>query len=236
MFEHLTLHTLLIVGAVGTYVVGFLFRDQIYTRILVVTGSILYIIYYLTVGDMPLWDAAIGSSLIALSSLQGVLVLWWSRSLWTLPKADRTLLQNLGDIEPGLLRQLVRAADKVETDTSIRLVQEGEAVQSLWYCISGGVLVERTGHNAVTILRPGFVGEIAWLTGGEASATVSSQPGSVLLCWRKEDLRKKVRRSARLEDALGSLIAKDLATKVAKSHPIAQSSEDGISEKARARF
>ncbi len=234
MFEHLTQNSLLIIGAVGTYVLGFLFRDQIYTRLLVCTGSVFYIIYYLTIGDDPLWDAAIGSSLIALSSLQGVLVLWWSRSIWTIPKADRTIFQSLGHIEPGLLRQLVRAADRVETETSTVLVQEGEAAQNLWYCISGGVVVKRAGLNAVAVMRPGFVGEIAWLTEGAASATVLSQPGSVLLRWRKEDLRKQVRRSKRVEDALDALIAKDLATKVAKSHPIAQGSDAAFSEKAPA--
>lgn len=234
MFEHLTQSSFLILGAVGTYVVGFLFRDQIYTRLLVFTGSLLYIVYYLTVGDAPLWDAAIGSSLIALSSLQGALVLWWSRSIWTIPKDDRTIFQSLGHIEPGLLRQLMRAADRIETETSTVLVQEGEAAQYLWYCISGGVVVKRTGQHAVTIMRPGFVGEIAWLTEGTASATVLSQPGSVLLRWRKEDLRKQVRRSKRVEDALDALIAKDLATKVASSHPIAQGSDPALAQKAHA--
>lgn len=75
MFDQLNPTSLLIVGAVATYVIGFLFRDQIYTRLLVGLGSGLYILYYMTVGDVPLWDAVIGSSLIALSSLQGVLFL-----------------------------------------------------------------------------------------------------------------------------------------------------------------
>lgn len=225
MFEHLTPQSLLILGAVSTYVIGFLFRDQILTRLLVGTGSILYIIYYLTVGDKPLWDAAIGSTLITLSSLQGVVFLWWSRSLRAVPKAHRDTFKSIGHVEPGLLRRLVRASDRIETATPRVLVREGEPAQNLWYCLSGGIVVERQGHEPVTIMRRGFVGEVAWLTGCPASATVHTQAGSVLLRWNKDHLRKQIRRSQRLEVALDALIAKDLATKVAQSHPIAQNAK-----------
>lgn len=220
MFEHLNLTSLLIVGAVGTYVIGFLFRDQIYTRLLVGLGSGLYILYYVTVGETPLWDAAIGSSLIALSSLQGVLVLWWSRSAWAIPKTDHHIYQALGNIEPGLFRQLVRVADRVSEDAATELVVEGQPTQDLWYLVSGTVVIKRAGRDPAKITRPSFIGEIAWLTKGTASATVVAEPASVLLRWNKEVLQRKARRSHRLEMALDALIAQDLAAKLATSHPI----------------
>ena len=220
MFEHLNLTTLLIVGAVSTYVIGFLFRDQIYTRLLVFLGSALYILYYLVVAERPLWDAVIGSTLIALSSLQGILVLWWSRSAWAIPKADLHIFQAIGNIEPGLFRQLVRAADRKSENAATELVVEGKPTQDLWYLVSGTVVVKRDGRPPATITRPSFIGEIAWLTRGPASATVIAEPGSVLLRWGEADLRRKARRSHRLEMALDALIAQDLAAKLARSHPI----------------
>lgn len=220
MFEHLSLTSLLIVGAVGTYVVGLLFRDQIYTRLLISLGSTFYIYYYLTVGETPLWDAAIGSSLIALSSLQGVLILWWSRSTWAIPKGDHHIFQAIGNIEPGLFRQLVHAADRINEDVAVDLVVEGQPTRGLWYLVSGAVVVKREGNDPATITRSSFIGEIAWLTKSTASATVTAEPGSVLLRWNKEDLRRHARRSHRLELAIDALIAQDLATKLATSHPI----------------
>mgnify|MGYP001803354183 CR=1 FL=1 len=225
LFEQLTPNSLLIVGAVGTYVVGFLFRDQIYTRLLVVVGSVFNIIYNLSAGEVPLWDAAIGASLIALSSFQGILRLWWSRAVWAIPEDERDIFKTIGYVEPGLLRQLLRAADKIETAETAILVQEGKDVHELWYSVAGEIVLKREGQESATILAPGFVGEIAWLTDGAASATVVAKPGSVLLRWRKEDLRQRVRRSQRLENALDALIAKDLATKLAKSHPITQDAD-----------
>ena len=58
------------IGAVSTYVLGFLFCNQIYTWLLVVLGSGLCIAYYSVTGPTPLWDAIIGSSLIALAIAQ----------------------------------------------------------------------------------------------------------------------------------------------------------------------
>ena len=222
MFEHLNPASFLIAAAVSTYVIGFLFRDQIYTRLLVALGSGLYATYYLNVNETPLWDAAAGSTLIALASLQGVLVLWWSRSAWAIPKADSQIFEVIGNIEPGLFRQLMRAADRVTTKEATELVIEGQPPSELWYLVSGEVVVKRKGRDPARIVRPGFIGEIAWLTKGEASATVVAPPGSVLLRWNEKDLRRKARRSHRLELALDALIAQDLAAKLATSDPIEQ--------------
>lgn len=162
---------------------------------LVALGSGLYAAYYLTVGETPLWDAAVGSTLIAFASLQGVLVLWWSRSAWAIPNADRQIFKVIGNIEPGLFRQLVRAADRVTAEDAMELVIEGQPPHELWYLVSGEVVVKRKGRDPARFARPGFIGEIAWLTKGDASATVVATPGSVLLRWIEKDLRRKARRS-----------------------------------------
>lgn len=212
--------SLLIAGAVGSYVLGFLFRDQIYTRFLVVVGSVLYIVYYGTVGPTPLWDAIIGSVLIGLSSAQGVMRLWFSRMTWVIPKDARHIFESMGQIEPGLFQRLYRAADRATARKDVVLTQQGQAVDRLWYLVDGALQVERVGQEPAMIRQPGFVGEIAWLTDGAATATVTAREGADMLSWPTKKLRGATRKSVRLELALDSLIAQDLARKLSKSHPI----------------
>lgn len=219
-FAGLDLKAFLIFCAVATYVLGFLFRDQIYTRLLVILGSAVYIFYYSIAGPTPLWDAIIGSSLIALSSAQGVMRLWISRLEWSVPREARAVFQRIGQIEPGLFRQLYRASEKLEVSQDFVLTQQGEPVEKLWYLVEGTMRVERFGQPAVDIHQSGFVGEIAWLTQGAATATVTAREGAQLLSWPTKSLRRATRRSARLELALDSLIAQDLARKLSTSHPI----------------
>lgn len=214
----------LIVAAVGTYVFGFLFRNQIHLRLLVVLGSCFYILYYATVGPSPLWDAILGSTMIALASLQGVVTLWWSKQPAAVPKPMRHIYSVIGQIEPGLFRRLIRAADLMSPQETTVLVHEGQPIDELWFLVDGTAKIMRKGLEPGLLEGPGFIGEIGWLSGTPASATVVIEPGAELVHWRAADLRRAARRSERLELALEALIAQDLARKLARSHPIGAAS------------
>lgn len=213
----------LIILATGAYVLGFLFRDELHTRVTIVIGSTMYIIYYAVVGPVPLWDAIIGSSLIVLASFQGIVRLYWSKLIWAVPKDALPIFENIGRIEPGLFRQLYRAADQITVTDALVLTQEHKPVGHLWYLVEGELSIDRAGQTPASVKKPGFVGEIAWLTKSTASATVKAQPGAILLHWPAESLKRATRKSNRLELALGSLVAQDLARKLSTSHPVAPS-------------
>ena len=226
MLDAIDTKSLLIVAAVSTYVLGFLFTDQIYTRLLVIIGSLFYIIYYFSVGPTPLWDAIIGSSMIALSSFQGLVLLCWSRMDIAVPKAARHIYAKVGKIEPGLFRRLIRLADQRKVNASLVLVEQNKQPMSLWYLVSGQATLHRDGQTDITIVAPGFIGEISWMTSGLASATVTAQPGVELLKWDCADLRRALRYNPKLEVALEAIIAQDIARKLANSSPIAKTSGD----------
>lgn len=214
------LTALLITVAVGTYVLGFLFRNQIYIRLLVFIGSIAYGAYYWVVGPEPLWDAIIGVGLIAAASLQGMLRLWWSRQPGTIPHDLRPVWERMGHIEPGLFKQLLKSGSRTRTCTALILTREGEPSDKLWFFIDGRLTIERSGQPAMCLGGCGFVGEIAWMTRGAASATVTAAPGTELIEWSAQDLRRATRRNHRLEMALEAVIAQDLARKLSSSNPI----------------
>lgn len=220
LLEQIEPKSLLIFGAVSTYVLGFLFRNQLYTRLLVVVGSCHYIAYYSITGPTPLWDAIIGSTLIALASFQGAARLLLSKLSIMVPKPDRHIWEQMGKPEPGLFRQLIKTSERITTQGSDVLVTENQPAGSLWYLVDGALSLERAGQEPTRLTNSGFVCEIAWLTGGVASATVIAEPGCCLLRWDKESLRKAVRRSQRLDLALDSLIAQDMARKLSRSRPL----------------
>lgn len=210
---------LLIICAVGTYVLGFLFRDQLVLRALVVAGSVFYAVYYWIAGPAPLWDAIIGSILIGLSALQGMLHLSFSRLALSVPRDARHVYAKMGDIEPGLFRRLINNGERFEIDFPLVLTREGERPEVLWFVVNGSVRLEMRGR--VSMIEDGcFIGEIAWLRKCSASATAIAMPGSELVGWRYDDLRQLIRRHHRLEMALESLIAQNIARKLSVSIPI----------------
>jgi len=220
MLEQIDGPSFLIIAAVGTYIAGFLLRNQMHLRLLVFGGSLFYIWYYAVVG--PLWDAILGSSLIALASLQGVLILWWNKQSFAVPRTSRHIFAVIGNMEPGLFRQLIRAGNVIKVTEPTAVVHEGQPVETLWFLVQGNAEILREGLEPGMLTEPGFIGEIAWVAVQHASATVVVEPGAELVRWRARDLRKATRRSPRLQVALEALIAQDLARKLGISHPIAR--------------
>ena len=212
--------SLFIVGAVGTYVLGFLFRNPIYIRLLVVLGSIFYACYYWIAGPMPLWDAIIGSLLIAVASGQGVVQLYWSRQPGAVRPANRDVFEMMPAMEPGLFNRLMKAGSRMTVETPTILTREGAKPEALWFLVSGRLTLERADHAPISITNTGFVGEIAWMLKDAASATVIAEPGAELVRWDHTDLAGATRKSQRLELALEAAIAVDIAKKLARSRPI----------------
>ncbi|MCC5987077.1 MAG: cyclic nucleotide-binding domain-containing protein [Pararhodobacter sp.] len=138
----------------------------------------------------------------------------------------------MGNIEPGLFRQLNQAGETIEIEASTILTQEGVAPDSLWFLIEGELRLERRGQAAVGLNGSGFVGELAWLNRGISSASVIAQPGARLIRWNVPELRRKLRRNHRLELAFEALIAHYMARKLARSGPI-QAVRDGAAPRSQ---
>ncbi len=200
--------------AVLFYAVGFLCRDQIALRCSVLTGSCFYLAYYRFVDGGPLWDAFAGSMLIASANLAGLLSLIHSRMAFTIPRADRPLHQALGALEPGIFRQLLRLGVRREAAAGTPLTREGETPDELFFVLSGRPVVRKAGAS-FEIDPLCFVGEVSWMLGTPASATVELPEGATYLAWPRVRLDRLMRRRPRAKQALEALIARDMARKVA---------------------
>ena len=51
------------------YVLGFLARDEIWLRGLILIGTAFYLIYYYYAADTPLWDAIFASGVLGLANI-----------------------------------------------------------------------------------------------------------------------------------------------------------------------
>ena len=212
---------LVIALAVALQVAGFLFRRQVVLRLLVMAGSVCYVVYYATVGDEPLWAAIAGSTLLIAANMFGLAALLLEQTAFALARDQRHLLAAFAPMRPGQLRRLLRLAAPRRIEAETALTAEGETPAHLHFVVSGPLSLGRRGGPAFVIHGPCFIGEVAWLLGVPASATVAALPGAEVASWPVADLRRLARRSARLETALDAMIAQDMARKVARSVPSA---------------
>ena len=202
--------------AIAFYVLGLLLRDQLKLRLSLLAGGGFYLLYYLSAGDAPMWDAALGSLLMLCANLFGLCSLLLSRLSYSLTPEERAALSALGPVEPGQLRGLMRAG-RIETLAApATATRQGARPDRLWWVIDGAPRIEKDG--AVFIGAPqAFVGEVSWMLGGPASATVTLPAGTRCVSWDRRALDRRLRRRPRLAEALHAMIGMDMARKVAAS-------------------
>lgn len=202
--------------ATGAQVLGLLVTRQLILRLLVLIGSGLFIFYYYTHLGQPQWEAMIGSSLIALANLVGLLVLLYSRLPIGLRGDERILFEAIGGLEPGQFRRLMRIGRTIQTSEPVELTLEGERLEELYFVLQGRPRIDKGAH-AFRVSEKCFVGEVAFKLGCPASATATLPEGGTYVYWQKPILDATLAGSPRLKQAFDALISRDMALKVARS-------------------
>jgi hypothetical protein len=199
-------------------VAGFMARDELWWRMLMLIASGFYLIYYFFVVDQPLWDAIITNGILGAVNLAMIGVVIRERSTLGMGAETLDLFRLFPHLSPGQFRRMMRVADRIEVKGPETLVERHEHPEHLFFVIDGPVTVDKGGELNQIAART-FIAEIAYLTGAPASATVRVDEGAIYLKWPTDKLRDLLHRAPALQTALIASINIDLAQKVAHSLP-----------------
>ena len=216
MSEMISPAVLIHLGAL-LYIIGFLVRDELLLRLLVLGGTALYILYYFLFPEQPLWDAIITSLILGAANLWVLFKIMYERTTFAMTDEERTLFEAFETLNPGQFRKVLRSANWHTAIGDELLCIEHQNADRLYYLLVGKAKVEKN-QNEFTINASSFVGEIAFVLNGSYSASVKAQPGLRYVEWRSEDLRSLSKKNAALHNALIALFNRDLASKLALSH------------------
>ncbi|WP_131802558.1 cyclic nucleotide-binding domain-containing protein [Yoonia litorea] len=214
----MTTADVLVLLAAGMFVLGYLLINQVYLRLMLLIGTILYIWYYAVVDDAPLWSAIFASAATGTANLVGLLNLLYRSSRFAIPRKYRDIYSRFSVLPPGDFRNLMALAKRVRRPAGHLLTTKGQRPENLYFIIEGQIELEKFGKKFH--LPDGiFVGEVAYLKNTGASATVVLHRESEVLEWDTIALRKKCRRHPRFRLALDALLSLDLVEKVARAGP-----------------
>lgn len=203
--------------AAAIFLSGFLFRDQIMLRSLVIVGNCVYVVYYYVVVDHPLWGGIFWSVVGIVINAVMIARILADRSAVGLAAHERALHRQIGTLTPGEFRRLMKAAAWRESATATLLTREDQPLPALSYVIAGRMTVEKAGHPPRDIEGPVFIGEVAFVTDHPASATVTLHPGGRYVIWEMTPLRRLLLRMPGIRIGLGAAFNRDMAEKVAKA-------------------
>jgi len=203
--------------AAAIFLSGFLFRDQVVLRSLVIVGNLVYVLYYYVVVDHPLWGGIFWSVVGIVINAVMIARIMADRSAFGLAGHELALHGQLGTLTPGEFRRLMKVAAWRTAEAPTVLSEEGRPLPALAYVIEGRITVEKAGLPARDVAGPAFIGEVAFVTDHPASATATVHPGARYVIWDMAALRKLLLRTPAIRIGLGAAFNRDMAEKVARA-------------------
>lgn len=196
------------------YIIGFWVRDQLLLRVLVLFGTMFYVLNYYYVPEVPMWSAIVWSIILGIVNLYVTIQLALERTTFRMSRDDLQLYGTFGNMTPGEFRKLAEKAIWHEPGETAVLTREGMPNRSLFYIVEGDVTLWKKGRS-FTMTAGTFVGEVSYLLKSTASATVHADEHVRYIEWRHVDLMDIERRHQGIRVALREILNADLATKVA---------------------
>lgn len=187
-------------------------------RVVAVMGSALEIIYFSYTGG----DLAVGigwTVVFILINLFHLVILTKERLSLRLPEADAPLLREslsgLGDFQ---IAKLLRAADWKDYAPGDVLTRQDAPVDALYFLCRGRANVEVSGKFVTYLEKGTFIGEIAYLTGNPATATVTVEEPSRVLAFSKMKMARVVASDEQISGIMYQLLGRDLAMKMRRTN------------------
>lgn len=211
---------LLVYAGLCLQAAGFMVRDELLLRGLVLTGLCLSTIFYVLQPE-PIWEPAIANTVFILINLWLIAVIISERSKHSLTAQGRVLHAQLETMSPGHVRRLMRMGTLRVVEREETFIQQGDNLDQLFFFLSGDYTVQKSGTD-FPMQGPAFAGEIVFLFGGKASATVTAHSGATIISWPHATLKKQMEASPNFKNALIARFSRDLASKVAQSTPTSE--------------
>lgn len=213
MFEALFDPLALLYASFAMSLLGAMVRDQVILRIFFTAAAITTMAYFLLHPAGQNWTLIALSGTIAIVHGLRITRMILDRRIGLLSEDERQLMRAFGSLSAGQLRRLMRGAKWYTSSGETRLTTEGEVPDGLYYVASGNPSIDKGGRR-FEVESGLFIGEIAWLLGTKASASVTLPAGARYVAWDGRLLAETLRSEPELKEAMGNILNRDLARKL----------------------
>ena len=191
-------------------------RNQIHLRFALLFAFAFKIIDDYIIPGGPLWEHIVWNMLFFAFNCYVISELVFDRTTFGLSVDEKQLFSLFVALSPGEFRKLIRGATWKAAEDDLLIAAEGADLDRLCYVYEGCITVTKAARQ-MTVERPAFIGEIAFLRGTPATASVSLSLGSKWVEWSVPGLRRQLARDIALRSGFIRLLGEDLADKLART-------------------
>ncbi len=198
--------------------ISYWLTDIFWLRVMAIVGLSMEIVYFMfSGGDLRTgigWDLIF----IAINAYQLYSLMKYRLSL-RLPAEDRNLLREaLTGLDDGQIARLLSAGEFRDLDAGVRLTTEDDPLSKLYFICTGHVNVTIAGRDVSKLGQGSFIGEVAFLTGKLATATVVTDTPVRALIFDAGELTVLFKNESEVAGIVYQLLGRQLAHKMRVSN------------------
>lgn len=194
---------------------SYLVTNMYWLRALAIVALGLEGVYFYFSADAQLW-VGIGWAVVFVSiNLVQLAIMTRNRLRVRLSDEEQSLYRaHFSRLDPVAFDSLARSGSWQDLAPGSVLAREGSPVECLYLLVRGAALVESAGRT-VAMLQPGsFAGEMSFLSGDPATATVTAMGACRVFSVPQERLRALLKEHEEISRVLQELLGHDLVQKL----------------------
>ncbi|MFZ1814674.1 MAG: cyclic nucleotide-binding domain-containing protein [Rhizobiaceae bacterium] len=197
-------------------IISMLMRQMHLLRMVAVSAGIFSAIYYISLGDSVsfFWECV-----FTLVNLVQLLILFIENRLGKFSAEEQMFIDTaLHGLERVHVRRLLKLGTWSELADGQVLINEDTVPDGLFFLVNGSARIERKKRK-VGMVGPGdFLGEMSYLTGKDATATVTSVTPIRFLTFDREALRSHLARNIEVRQAIEAGFNRNLVEKLVNTN------------------
>ena len=195
--------------------IAYLVKDVLWLRLLIVLACIAGIVYNYAVPHPGAWPLIYWNLLFMAINVVQIAIIMKERREVSFTEEEQELYETLfKNFAPFEFMKLLRIGNWLEANKDQVLAVEKKQLDDVMLIYNGHVKVEADGQTLAELKDGSFIGEMSFITGGEATATVKAIEPTRYLSWSKEELRKLFHRNPSMRFAMQTVLSTDLTKKL----------------------
>ena len=210
-------HTLLIGQIAGHLasiltMVAYLLRDIIWLRFLTILSCFAGIAFNYYVPATPLWTVIGWNTLFAIIIKERTGIEFTEEE----KELHDTLFKKFAPFE---FMKLMRIAEWRQVAPGETVTTEGQLLDEVMMIYNGRLAVEVKGHKQAELQDGHFIGEVSFVSGGAATATVRAIEPTRYIAWRRIEIDRLLNRNPSMRIAMQGMLTTDLSKKLTRRAP-----------------
>jgi len=199
---------------------AYLVKDILWLRVLTILACIAGIVFNYFVPATPLWAVINWNLIFIIINVVQILIIIKERSGVDFTDEEKELYQTLfKNFAPFEFMKLLRLGKWLNAKKGQVLAVEQQWLDSVMLIYNGLVSVETDGEQIAQLKDGSLVGEISFITKGDAIATVRALEPTRYLSWSKEDMHHLLMRNPNMKFAMETVFSADLTKKLMRPTP-----------------